>query len=179
MRLFELLLSLCLLGQIVPAYAQGPSLTSDSVLESSPLRSAPRLAFTETELPNAPEGHLSLSWNSLTEGTRYEVTDDEGQRMYQGEVPLAFISGLPDGTHKFYLKAYTPEGQLLAEGAAPAIVPVKHWSLTIAFSLFGIGLVVFVILIGTIVHGTLITRGEENQPLAEKPNRGTKQETSA
>ncbi|TWT75226.1 hypothetical protein [Allorhodopirellula solitaria] len=150
MRPLHLGLTLLLFFQAGSVVAQGTS------------RDAPpsgMMAFKQVEFDDVRAGYVTLEWNDILDEAEFEssylVKDGEGTTYYRGHLPMAFISGLPDGEYRFDVWAVDSEGSILARGSGPAVVRVEHWSLTQAMSLFVIGLVVFLILVGVIVHGAV------------------------
>jgi hypothetical protein len=138
MRFSALAFTLLLPFQVSPVGAQGMS---------------PALAFEETDLELAREGHVSLTWNPIPDAVTYEVGDDSGRIQYRGVMPEAFISGLTDGQHRFTVRAYDATNRQLAISQIPAVVTVQHWPLAQALGLFAVGAIVFLAIVTVIVRG--------------------------
>lgn len=68
---------------------------------------------------------------------------------------MAFVSGLPDGEYRFAVSVIDADGNIELRSSEPAILRVEHWSLIQALSLFAIGSIVFLTLVGVIVYGSL------------------------
>lgn len=138
--------------QAPPVRAQDPSATE---LSEAPPESAGeiRLEFEPNQFDDVREGYVSLAWPDIAEAASYRVTDAQGDVVYAGEFAQAFVSGLPDGSHSFDVAALDADGQTIAQSTTPATVNVRHWPLWQALLAFGIGLVVFIILIGSIIRG--------------------------
>lgn len=134
--------------QASPVSARDPSVADDA---NTPVS----LEFETSAFDGVHEGYVTLVWNKSPDAAAYRVTDTDGDTVYQGEFNQAFVSGLPNGTHKFSLVALNDRGQLLDIGVPIATVNVSHWPMWQAMTSLGIGAVVFVLLIGVIVHGTV------------------------
>lgn len=127
-------------------------------LPVSPLAAESLLRFSETELSDVREGYFTLSWNALPDAAEYHVTRSDGQSVYRGPLPEAFVSGLSDGSYQYNVQASNKNGSVIATSDTPAVVVVEHWSLQLALLLFSCGLAVFLTLVGLIIKGTLQTR---------------------
>ncbi len=158
MRPQTLGLTFFLLVQALPVDAKSPSIVAADV---GPI------AFKQTKFEDVRAGYVSLEWNDVLEKdslagraseATYVVSDDDGTMYYHGHLPMAFVSGLPDGDYRFHIGVVGADGEVLATSDEPAVVQVEHWSLTQALSLFTIGLIVFLILIGLITHGAIRSR---------------------
>ncbi|TWU18823.1 hypothetical protein Poly21_09890 [Allorhodopirellula heiligendammensis] len=159
MRAKTLGLTVFLLFQALPVDAKDPS-------------DLPAIAFNQTRFVDVREGYVSLEWNdvlgseslhkdggnTLATDASYMVWDERGTVYYRGHLPMAFVSGLPDGDYQFDVAVAARDGQILRHADEPAIVMVRHWSMPQAMSLFTVGLVVFLALIAVIVHGSCSCR---------------------
>lgn len=134
--------------QASPVSAQDPSMVSAASVPAI-------LEFETSVFDEVREGYVSLAWNSVPDAAGYRVTDSAGGTVYKGEFNQAFISGLTDGSHEFSLTALDVDGDPMEMGVPVAIVNVSHWPMWQAMTSLGIGAVVFVLLIGAIVHGTI------------------------
>lgn len=146
-------LTFLLLIQAVPVLGQVPSAGTENSDEGEQLR------FQKTLYPDVHEGYVSLQWSDLLQhrprAANYIVYDQDDVVVYRGSLPMAFVSGLPDGEHRFRVEALDAQGNVFARSEEPARVIVEHWSLFQAMLLFAIGLIVFLVLVAVIVHGTL------------------------
>ncbi|WP_236696022.1 hypothetical protein [Rhodopirellula islandica] len=80
---------------------------------------------------------------------------DSAQRVvYEGTLPIAFVSGLPDGMYRYHVEALDAEGELIARSEMPATVQVLHWPVWQAMVLLVIGALVFLAVVVVIVQGT-------------------------
>ena len=90
--------------------------------------------------------------------TEYRLIDEAGRDVYVGSSTSAFVSGLPDGSFQFRVRAYDSSDTLIGEGGLPMTVQVNHWSLLYAAILFLIGLTVVAAVVWVIVTGALRDR---------------------
>lgn len=118
-------------------------------------QTADALLFDETELSDVREGYVTLSWNVKPQASEYQLISSDGQTVYRGALPQAFVSGLADGSHTYDVVALDAKGEVIARSSVSAVVQVQHWSLGLAGLLFACGLVVFVAIVALIVLGTL------------------------
>ena len=139
-----------------------------SLLQASPAVAADTLQFNKTKLTDVREGYFTLSWNAYPRATEYQLTTTDGQPVYRGPLPRAFVSGLADGTYEYRVNALDASGQVLASTATPTVVHVEHWSLRLAIVLLTCGFVVFLIIVGLIVKGTLQTRYQPSSSLVQR-----------
>ncbi len=109
----------------------------------------------------AESGYIRLAWRA-GEGAPYELQMDTVPEfttpriVYRGADRASFVSGLPDGT--YYCRVRSGNGAW----SPPLRLTVKHQSLVLAFSLFGIGATVFLLTAGMVVRGARET--ERMQP---------------
>jgi hypothetical protein len=83
-----------------------------------------------------------------------ENGESAGRVVYEGTLPIAFVSGVPDGTYRYHVEALNSEGELVARSEIPATVLVQHWPVWQAMLLLIIGAVVFLAVVVVIVRGT-------------------------
>ena len=150
---------------------QAPSVAAQD--PSMPVAEPATLAFEDALHTGLREGHVSLSWNRVEEVQEYRLTDDRGVVVYRGEFERAFVSGLPDGTHTFFLQAFDADGQLLASSESPAVVEVQHWPLQYALASFLVGLIVVVALIAVIITGAFRTRAGDVSDVLHSASEGS------
>lgn len=135
------------------------------------------------------EGHLSLELVLLGDDGRPVAREDaepglvtvfQVQRAldadfadpvihHDGPATTVFISGLPDGEHRFRVRGRTVAADDFEAGAdadaavadaawgpwsEPAAFAVQHQSMTLALSLFSVGAVLFVALVVIVVQGS-------------------------
>jgi len=153
------------LFQATPGSGQGPSLVNALIVAEqagSGNSKLEDLAFEKTEFQDVREGYVTLNWQSNEIASEYRVADKTGDEMYRGEFTQAFISGLADGTHTFVVEALDGDGQVVARSRQVATVQVSHWPMWQAITSFVAGLVVFLVLIGVIVRGSLVAAERDN-----------------
>lgn len=140
MHLQTIGLSLLLSVQVLPVAGQDPSVVK----------------FENARIEDVREGHVQLAWNDVLAGAegRYEVADQQDHVVYSGVQPTAFVSGLGDGEHSFWVRVVDGEGRLLARVETPVIVVVRHWAMWQAWLLFSMGALVMAALVVAIVVGT-------------------------
>ncbi len=136
------------LCHLTPGAAQ---VVSDSTDQSDSI--VANLAWVQSRFDNVREGYQSLEWSEIEGAKRYQVLDSEGISYYSGNQPQAFISGLPNGQHTFEAQAFSADEVLIGISGRPAVIVVHHWSMAQAWTSFGVGLVVFLAMVGVIVVG--------------------------
>jgi hypothetical protein len=119
------------------------ALTSQGQGIAGPLFDAPPQSDTA--------GFFILSWSGA-ESVEIEQASGPGHAdariIYRGRDTSTSLSGLPDGQYRFRIRA---EGD--ADWSDEAIVSVEHHPLGRAFLFFGLGAVVFLVLILFITRG--------------------------
>lgn len=139
------------------------------------------IRFETTRFDNVHEGYQAIRWTAIDAPVRYEVLDGNGMSYYVGTQAEAFISGLPDGEHVFYVHAYASEplaenqqtraaekeltraDVLVASSRQPVVIRVTHWPMSQAWALLGVGGIVFVVMISMIVVGEVRSRAEASR----------------
>lgn len=134
--------------------SQSISTKSDSV-SAGQAASLPHLVFDETRIDDAREGHATLTWTALAKASSYRVSNADGNILYRGAFPQAFVSGLEDGEHRFTVAALDAAGQTLAISPTPAVVMVRHWPLAQALLLLAVGGLVFIALVVVLAYGAI------------------------
>jgi hypothetical protein len=107
-------------------------------------------------------GHVTLSWQFERQrpGVTYQLEQAESPRfdgprvLYEGAQTSSVMSGLPNGSYLFRVRARGPDGSWSAWSPASAF-EVSHHSRALAASLFGLGALVFGLTVWK------VTRGEE------------------
>jgi len=134
----------------------------DEIPPLSFLAKPPRVAL-EAELA-APlseplkAGHLTFYWMPAAEASGYRLVSGDGTIHYEGRLPRAFVSGLPDGDYRFRVIALDREASPLDAQSDWFSVSVRHWDLTFAWSVFAIGAVVFVSVLVVLGWGIGLSR---------------------
>lgn len=107
-------------------------------------------------------GYLKLSWSWIPGDTDLATYEFELQRtqdesfststdIYQGQDYATFLSGLKNGD--YYFRVRVDNGTAVSNWSEPILVRVQHHSLSLAFTLFGLGALVFLLTVGIIVQG--------------------------
>ncbi len=180
MTLFFLSLHLV---QVSPVSGQDPSIIPDPAspsegpgdddlrghaIEQSPAIEQP-MAFEQTEFAVNKEGYVSLNWNEVAGASEYVLLDAQQRVQYRGAFPVAFVSGLSNGTYPFHVQAKDADGKVIAKTQIPAVVVVRHWPMKYASGLFFVGLAVFLILVFLITWGSWRAPPERDEP-SEDPS---------
>lgn len=125
------------------------SLLVGCFMSGSAICASPKIS-SDSKLSTA--GYFQLSWQDdsahsfqLQQATRADFR--EAVTLYQGSDQATVISGLPDGDY-FYRVAN--ENHQLSK---PIKVSVKHHSLSKALAFFGLGAVMFVIMVSLLIRG--------------------------
>lgn len=142
-------------GHVTSGLAQGVQTKHAAPTESneSGLTIA-NISFEQTRFDHVREGYQSLKWNDVPAVGRYQLRNADGVTFYDGIQAEAFVSGLPDGQHSFVVHAFSVDDVLIGVSETPAVIVVNHWSMTQAWTCFGIGALVSGAIIGCIVAGT-------------------------
>jgi hypothetical protein len=119
------------------------------------------------QFENSPEnltesGYIKLSWEWMPGDGNSNSYEFELQQaldaqfltskpIYQGQDFASFLSGLKNGD--YYYRVRVKEDGPWSEWSDPVMVEVKHHSLSLAFTLFGLGALVFLLTVGIVVQG--------------------------
>lgn len=149
-------------GVAIGTVAQPPrdSRSNDSAQRDSAQRVA--IPVETTEFSDVREGHVLLQWENVPQASSYEVRDPEGRVFYQGVASEAFLSGLPDGEHRYTVRGLDDEGVWVAQSEQPIVVTVTHWPLLPALALFAVGCIVVICIMSVIIRGA-------DEPTASSP----------
>lgn len=110
-------------------------------------------------------GNLKLSWEPGTttpddRTLHYEVQRSSRRNfasvktIYRGPDRATFISGLRNGNYYYRVRSQDPASGEFSEWSEFLTVKVEHHSLPLAFWLFAIGALVFLLTVAVVVHGT-------------------------
>ena len=117
-----------------------PSLSSD-------------VQFIQEDEITLTSGHVRLDWVSddgehfiLEQATSEDFQD--ARVIYEGPDKASFISGLNNGIYYFRIKS---DGD---DGSDQVKTVVEYQSLSLAFSLFGVGAIVFILTSAVIIRGS-------------------------
>ena len=116
-------------------------------------------------------GHVRLKWDfrdeALSNGAiHFELQQAKdpafeiSRTIYTGPDLASFISGLPNGEFHFRVRAQTENGSLVSAWSQPVLLKVQHHSLQLAFTLFGVGAVVFLATLALVFFGNRRTGKE-------------------
>ncbi|PHN06316.1 hypothetical protein [Flavilitoribacter nigricans] len=119
------------------------------------------------QFENPPEnftesGYIKLSWEWIpgaesANGHEFELQQapdaqfSSSTAIYQGQDFATFLSGLKNGD--YYYRVRVKEGGPWSAWSEPTLVRVQHHSLSLAFTLFGLGALVFLLTVGIVVQG--------------------------
>lgn len=113
-----------------------------------------RPAFKGRSSLTTHDGHVRLQWVSLAPDAVYEVQQSvttgfgDPTTIYMGPDLATFVSGLNDGVYYYRFRA--------DDGAwsDTLTLTVKHYSLQLAFTLSGLGAIVFLLTVLVVLKGT-------------------------
>ena len=111
---------------------------------------------------NAQAGHATLRWKSSTQParatTQFQVQQSESSNfeqgaelLYQGPHHSSVLSGLPNGTSYYRARSRVSEDAEWGSWSSPAAFEVQHYSPQFAGTLFGLGALVFLCIVGFLV----------------------------
>lgn len=118
------------------------------------------------EMPDQVEssaGHIRLEWSSSNSGDIfYELEASHSpdfqtsQRIYQGPDLASFISGLQNGIYYYRVRAVDSSGTETSAWSTSIQLTVKHHSIHLAFTLAGVGTVVFLLTTLVVIRGNYL-----------------------
>ncbi|HEX7014312.1 MAG TPA: hypothetical protein VF191_02310 [Cyclobacteriaceae bacterium] len=100
------------------------------------------------------DGHVRLQWRAVMPNAMYEVQQsatpdfERAMTIYQGPDLATFVSGLPNGIYYYRLRSNG------GGWSGTVTVTVEHYSLQLAFTLAGLGAIVFLLTVALVVKGT-------------------------
>jgi hypothetical protein len=109
-------------------------------------------------------GYAKLSWRwAFPEGNKngceFELQQSESEdfgevkAIYKGPDYATFLSGLKNGQYYHRVRTISETEQAKSDWSAPVLIRVKHHSLRLAFTLFGVGAIVFFATVLLVVQG--------------------------
>lgn len=126
---------------------------------------------------NAPEdltesGYVKLGWrwafpDGDKNGCEFELQQSENKyfegvkTIYKGPDCATFLSGLRNGQYYHRVRVISETEQAKSEWSDPVSIQVKHHSLRLAFTLFGIGAAVFLATVLLVVLGNRNTNQDQ------------------
>lgn len=104
------------------------------------------------------DGRVKLIWTNAGADAVYTLeqardkTFSTNKKIYEGPDRASFVSGLPDGRYYFRVRSES-------HSWSPALeLHVRHHSLSLAFSLFGVGALVFILTVLVVLRGAARTK---------------------
>lgn len=100
------------------------------------------------------DGHVRLQWVSIAPDAVYEVQQsvtpyfEDPKAIYKGPDLATFVSGLNDGIYYYRFRAND------GDWSDTVTLTVKHYSLQLAFTLSGLGAIVFLLTVLVVLKGT-------------------------
>lgn len=124
---------------------------------------ASEIEVPQFEMPDeiaSTEGHIKLEWSSPNNGEIiYEVeaassSDFESpERIYKGPDLASFISGKPNGTYYYRVRAMDASNADVSEWSDSVQFTVEHHPIELALTLAGIGTLVFLLTAFVVIRG--------------------------
>lgn len=132
----------------------------------------PEVTFENTSEEVSKSGYFKLSWMipsdlGSIENLEFELQQSEDQTfeisetIYQGPDLASFISGLPNGWYYYRVRCVDSNSGDHGSWSEVKLVEVKHHSLKLAFTLFTIGMIVFLLTVGIIIKGNRMATEKE------------------
>ena len=138
-----------------------------SEVPASNASSVPPPVFDNDSSNFTNSGSIKLTWHSsgseehatkalfeLQRATQADFSD--ANKYYRGPDRATYISGLADGNYYFRLRDVT-KTKAVSGWSTPVKVVVEHHSLSLAFTLFGIGGFVFALTVLVVLRGAAHT----------------------
>lgn len=119
---------------------------------ATPRRALPDSIEISCPPATSETGAFRISWEG-PEDAVFELREN-GELIYRGVEGATTVTGRPAGVYEYTVEA-------AGAGSEPCVVEVAPPSLAFAFTLFGIGFVVFVCTLVLILRGHRATREEE------------------
>ena len=110
--------------------------------------------FVGEVAPTNAEGHLTLRWEADGTPTEYQVEHAatsgfaSPEVWYEGPATQTFISGLEEGDHFYRVRARGSESAAWGPWGESVGLTVEHQDMRLAWSLFGVGAVLFGSIVG-------------------------------
>ncbi len=114
---------------------------------------AQEVYFEMDSVNTTQDGYIKLAWEGPNEVESYEIQESTSRNfetfrtVYTGPDKATFISGLKDGDYYYRLRR---EG---GNWTTPIVLTVTHHSLELAFILFGLGALVFILTVWVVISG--------------------------
>ena len=147
---------ICFFAGAAISYAAGDDVNNDDESVAGVVFKLPKENSTDF-------GYLRLTWEFQPEDADdYQVEVQQSTNkdfskkkiIYKGGDRATFVSGLANGEYYFRIRTYN-DAMGYGHWSDPVKLDVQHHSLELAFTLFGIGVVVFLATTALIIHGSL------------------------
>jgi len=115
-----------------------------------------KLVWSYSNYPVIPE-HIEFELQQST-----SIDFQNSVLKYKGQDTATYISGLPNGTYFFRIRAIHHNTQQSGEWSEPLTLAVQHHSLYLAFILMAVGAVVFASTVAVIVRGAATTSSQSS-----------------
>ena len=142
-----------------------------AALAAAPVTLAqPSARFITENDPDNPEGHITIKWTGGESAARHQLQYDTNADFsdpivwHEGADTESFISGLEDGGHYFRVRSKGTDEREWGPWSATLTVEVDRQSLQLAWSLFGVGSVMFLCVAGFIGYHAVKMYGEQKAP---------------
>ena len=109
----------------------------------------PKTKFLNPPDASTSEGHVSLKWQADRKGVQYELQQSDNPqftdpvRLYLGADSSSFLSGLIDGRYFFRVRARHLKDGAWGSWSTPIQLACKHHSMSLAWTLFATGGLLF------------------------------------
>lgn len=118
----------------------------------------PTAAFLGQASVRTRQGHARLEWSGSQPDLLYHLQSSRDAAFsdplerYRGRETASFLSGLGDGTHHFRVRARREASARWGPWSELVTVEVRHQSMTLAWALFGVGGLLFLLTAGFILY---------------------------
>ncbi len=109
---------------------------------------------------NSNSGYIRLEWSSPSGGNViYELEEapsaefSNPQRIYEGPDLASFISGLPNGTYHYRVRAVNQSEETTSAWSEPVQLTVEHHPVSLALTLAALGALVFLLTAFVVIKG--------------------------
>ena len=124
----------------------------------------PAPQFEQASPITSQDGHAQLNWAEPGDRDllwqfelQYAGSGDFADpiELYRGPDLARYLSGMPNGSRFYRIRAIHPETQETSPWSDTVEVKVEHQSLTLALSLAGLGAIVMLLTAGVVIVGSL------------------------
>jgi len=130
----------------------------------------PSARFLTENDPDNPEGHITIKWTADRDAAAHQLQYDTDADFsdplvwHEGADTESFISGLENGEHYFRVRSKETDERAWGPWSATLTVVVDRQSLRLAWSLFGVGGLMFLCVAGFIGYHAVKMYGDQNAP---------------